>query len=82
MKKDVSEISLLFEELEKNIRFTMDRRNMHTQFIDKIIESVKNVTIFKVVIILVISALQILLIQKFFSSSKKIGLNPFYETGL
>jgi hypothetical protein len=82
MKKDVTEIAILFEDMENNIRFIMDRRNKHYQIIVDIIESVKNITGVKIIVVCIISLLQIFLIRKFFNNSKKIGLNPFYDSGL
>jgi hypothetical protein len=81
MKKDVSELTLMFEEMEKNIRFLMDRRSRHGMITSQIVESIKNITIFKVLVILVISGLQIYLIKRFYLGSRKVG-NPFYESGL
>jgi hypothetical protein len=81
MKKDVSEIALMFEEIEENVRFIMDRRNKHNMLTVDFIESIKHITIFKVVVIGLVSILQIWLIRRFYSSSKKVG-NPFYESGL
>ncbi len=82
MKKDLIELSTLFENLEKNIRFTMDRRNKHSDIVTHITNNVKNITLLKVFIVIIMSVLQIMLIKRFFGNSKKIGLNPFYDSGL
>ncbi len=82
MKKDLVELSTLFENLEKNIRFTMDRRNKHSDIVTHITNNVKNITLLKVFIVIIMSVLQIMLIKRFFGNSKKIGLNPFYDSGL
>ena len=82
MKKDLLEVSNLFENLEKNIRFIMDRRNKHADIVTQITNSVRNITVFKVFVVIIMSVIQILLIKRFFGNSKKIGLNPFYDSGL
>jgi hypothetical protein len=81
MKKDVTELSIMIEEIEKNVRFMMDRRSKHGDITSDIVASIKHITVFKVLVILVISGLQVMLIKKFYAGSKKIG-NPFYETGI
>jgi hypothetical protein len=81
MKKDVSELSLMIEEMEKNVRYIMDRRHKHNTITTEIVDSIRNITFLKVLVILIISILQALLIKKFYTGSKKIG-NPFYETGI
>jgi hypothetical protein len=80
MKRDVTELSLMFEEMEKNVRFTMDRRSKHNILTEGMIGSIKLITLLKVMFIIVISGVQVYLIQKFYGKSRRI--NPFYETGL
>ena len=82
MKRDLIELSTLFEELERNIRFTMDRRNKHSDIVTHITNNVRNITVFKVLVVIIMSVIQIMLIERFFGNSKKIGLNPFYDSGL
>ena len=81
MKKDVTEIALLFEDIEENVRFIMDRRNKHNILTSDFIESLKHITLFKVIVIVIVSLLQIWLIKRFYTNSKKVG-NPFYDSGL
>jgi hypothetical protein len=81
MKKDVTEIALLFEDIEQNVRFTMDRRNKHNTLATDFVESLKHITIFKVMVVLLISFLQVWLIKRFYTNSRKVG-NPFYESGI
>lgn len=81
MKDDVVAISETFEEIEKNIRFIMDRRNSHLTIINDIISAIRNMTFFKIAIIVIVSLMQIFLIKRFLGSGKKItygGQNPFY----
>jgi hypothetical protein len=81
MKRDVSEIAILFEEIEENVRFIMDRRNKHNSLTSDFMEALKHITIFKVVVIILVSLLQIWLIKRFYINSKKVG-NPYYDSGL
>ena len=79
MKSDVVAISDTFEEIEKNIRFIMDRRNSHTNIINDIISAIKQMTIFKIFIIIAVSLMQIFLIKNFLKGNKiAYGQNPFY----
>ena len=82
MKKDVSELSIMIEEMEKNVRFIMDRRTKHNIITTEIVDSIKNITFFKVLVILVISGLQVFLIKRFYLGSRKVTGNPFYEAGI
>ena len=70
IKRDVIEITSLFEEVEKNIRFTMDRRNKHSEVVSDIINSIRNITFAKVIVILVVSIFQVIFIQRFFGGRK------------
>jgi hypothetical protein len=81
MKNDVAEISLLFEEMENNVRFISDRRNKHNILTGEFVESIKHITVFKIVVIFFVSLLQIWLIKRFYINSRKVN-NPYYETGL
>lgn len=81
MKRDVVDISETFEEIEKNIRFVMDRRNSHTGIINDIISSIQQMTFFKIAIVVVVSLMQVFLIKRFLASGRKItygGQNEFY----
>ncbi len=71
MKKDVADITLMFEEMEKNIKFIMDRRNKHTMVINDIGSSIKHISYFKIVVVVLVSLLQVFLIGKFLGGSKK-----------
>jgi hypothetical protein len=71
MKKDVNDITLMFEEMEKNIKFIMDRRNKHTMVMNDIGSSIKHISYFKIIIVVLVSALQVFLISRFLGGSKK-----------
>lgn len=78
MKKDVTDITLMFEEMEKNIRFIMDRRNKHSLVINDIIQSIKRISYLKILVVIMVSLLQVFLIHKFFGNGNKSSL-PSYN---
>jgi hypothetical protein len=82
MKEEVTRVATMLETLEENVRFIMDRRNSHYDIIKDMTDGIKSITFTKIVIIVFISIVQIMLIGRFFKNSKKIGLNPFYDSGL
>jgi hypothetical protein len=75
MKKDVADISLMFEEMEKNIRFIMDRRNRHTLIIHDIGQSIRHISYFKILVVILVSLLQVFLIQRLFAGQKSSSMN-------
>lgn len=90
MYKNVTLIGYYFEEIEKNMKFYVERRETHSKskllklVITEIINTIQNITLFKVATIFTISLLQILLIRKFFGrsgkhTSKSIEGNPFKQ---
>jgi hypothetical protein len=82
MKNDVTKIATMLNTMEENVRFTMDRRNSHYNIIRDMTDNVKNITFVKIFSIVLVSGIQIWLISRFFKNSKRIGLNPFYDSGL
>ena len=82
MREEVTRVATMLETLEENVRFIMDRRNTHYDIIKDMTDGIKSITFTKIVIIVLISLLQITLIARFFKNSKKVGLNPFYDSGL
>lgn len=82
MKDEVTKIATMLTTIEENVRFTMDRRNSHYNIIRELTDNVKSVSFVKITCIVLISILQIWLIGRFFKNSKKVGLNPFYDSGL
>jgi ABC-type uncharacterized transport system permease subunit len=82
MKEEVTRIATMLETIEGNVRFTMDRRNTHYNLISDLTEGIKAITFFKVLSIIFVSIIQIMIIARFFKNSKKVGLNPFYDSGL
>ena len=80
MKSDVSKISEIFEDMEKNIRFIMDRRTKHTEVMQNIVGSIRNLSLFKIFLILCVSFIQVFLIKKFMGNSKVVSNNnPFFD---
>lgn len=75
MKKDVTQISLMFEEMEKNIKFIMDRRNKHTMVMNEIGSAIKHISYFKMIVVILVSLLQIFLISKFMGGGKKSSVS-------
>jgi hypothetical protein len=80
MKAEVNKISEVFEDLEKNIRFIMDRRTKHTEVMQNIVGSIRNLSLFKIFLILCVSFIQVFLIKKFMGNNK-VGsnINPFFD---
>lgn len=72
-------VSYLFEEIEKNLKFYVERRETHAKIITDIITTVRKMTVYKVMIIILLSAMQIYFIRKFFSN-KKVDLNIYSST--
>jgi hypothetical protein len=85
LKKDTNDISLLFEEIENNIRFTMDRKNKHNDILTDLITSIRHMSYLKILVIVLVSLLQVFLVKKFYggNSKKSAGYNPtnIYEMG-
>jgi len=81
LNDDVNRISSVFEDIEKNIRFVMDRRTKHAEVMDTIISSIRNLSFFKIFLICLVSFIQIFLIKKFMGTSKSVSNsnNPFFD---
>jgi len=80
LREDVNRISSVFEEIEKNIRFIMDRRTKHTEVMHTIINSIRNLSFFKIFLICLVSFIQIFLIKKFMGTGKSVtSNNPFFD---
>jgi hypothetical protein len=72
MRKDTEHMRDVMNTISANVKVLMERRNIHTGIITGIIDSLKSLTYLKVFIILLISILQIYLIQKFFGSGSQV----------
>jgi hypothetical protein len=85
MKKDMGDITLMFEEMETNVKFIMDRRNKHTQIVSEISSSIRHISYLKILVVILVSLLQVFLIHRFFGGAKKssvsYGNNLFEMSG-
>jgi len=71
LKKDTVEIASLLENIEQNTRFIMDRRNKHSEIISGITGHITNASYLKIFIVILISLLQVFLIQKFYGGNER-----------
>lgn len=68
----VTDIKNIFQELEKNYKFTNDRKSRHIHVLREIISSIKGLTFFKIAIVSALSVLQVFIIRKFFGPDKRV----------
>jgi hypothetical protein len=68
MYKNVTNVSYLFEEIEKNLKFYAERKETHATILKDAMNTVQKVNIYKISIIILISLLQIFFIKKLFKS--------------
>ena len=80
LNSDLMSISETFEDMEKNIRFIMDRRTKHNEVMHSIVDSIRNLSLFKIFLILCVSFIQVYLIKKFMGGDKVVhNNNPFFD---
>jgi len=79
MYKNVTIISLLFEEIDKNMKFFIERRETHSKILAHIISIVKSLSIYKIIVILLVSISQIYLITKLFKGRRVDIGDPFSD---
>ena len=72
-------VSLLFEEIERNMKFFIERRETHTKILLHIISIVRSLSVYKILVIIVVSISQIYLITKLFRGRRIDLNNPFSE---
>lgn len=53
----------------------MDRRTKHTEIMQNIVSSIRNLTLFKIFLILAVSFIQVFLIKKFMGDGKVYANN-------
>ena len=82
MKTDVTNITFMFEEMEKNIRFIMDRRSKHTIVIGEIVTSIRHISYLKILVVVLVSLLQVFLIHKFFGGKKSSSALGYPNTNV
>lgn len=79
MYKNVTTISLLFEEIDKNMKFFIERRETHSKILNHIISTVKSLSVYKIIVIIMVSISQIFLITKLFRGKRVDIGDPFYD---
>lgn len=79
MYKNVTIISLLFEEIDKNMKFFIERRETHSKILSHIISIVKSLSIYKIIVILLVSVSQIYLITNLFKRKRIDVGDPFND---
>ena len=77
MYKDITIVSLLFEEIERNLKFFIERRETHTKILMHIVSIVRSLSVYKIMVILLVSLSQIFLIMKLFRGKRIDIHNPF-----
>ena len=89
MNKNITDISLLFEQIEDQLKHLQTRKLAHNNsnlfynnlVISNLMDSIKQYTIYKLLIILCVSLFQIYIIRKYFEN-KKVDIkftNPFND---
>jgi len=76
--KNVTNVSYLFEEIEKYLKFYAERKGTHEKIIYDAINTINKANIYKILIIVLFSFLQIFLVKKLFKRrdySKKYNYN-------
>jgi len=79
MYKNVTIISLLFEEIDKNMKFFIERRETHSKILTHIISIVKSLSIYKIIVIILVSVSQIYLITNLFKGKRIDVVDPFND---
>ena len=79
MYKNITMVSLLFEEIERNMKFFIERRETHSKILLHIISIVRSLSVYKILVIIVVSISQIYLITKLFRGRRIDLNNPFSE---
>ena len=70
MYKNITVMSYLFEEIDKNMKYYIERRETHIKIISDIINTVKQMTIYKGGIILAIFIIQIIILRRLILKSR------------
>ena len=83
MVEEFKTVNTAFTEIENNARHINDKRFRNTKILRKIINSVENWTIIKIIIISLLSILQVFIIRKFFGPDKRLSkVKGAYSTEL
>lgn len=84
MKNEVKDMAIMLEEMETNLKFILDRRTVHHHRMAETAKSLQNISFAKVLGVLLITIMQILIIQRFFGNIQR-GKNNFtgsFEMGM
>ena len=73
IKNGVLDLEKLFNDVEKNLKFIVDRRNHHHAILKDVVGSIKRISAIKIIIIISLSIFQVFIITKFFGSDKRVS---------
>jgi hypothetical protein len=73
--KNITQVSYLFEEIEKNLNFYIERKDTHSKLINDIINLIQKLSFYKILIIILLAILQIYIIKHFFKLDKRIFIS-------
>jgi hypothetical protein len=79
MYKDLTVVSTLFEEIERNLKFYSQRKEIHSRIISEVIELIQKLAVYKIGIIFILSFVQVFIIQKFFNNCDKVNNSGKYQ---
>ena len=83
MMEGVNDLKTAFQEFEKNFKFIVDRRTRHTQILEEIIKSIKNLTLLKIAIVGILGIFQVAIIKRFFGPDKTVhSVKGAFKDGL
>jgi hypothetical protein len=71
MYKNVTVISYMFEEIERNLKFYAERKEIHSKIITEVVDLIQKLAVYKIGIIVLLAFLQVFIIQKFFKRNDK-----------
>lgn len=71
-------LSLLFEEIDKNLKFFIERKEIHSKIINHLVNVVKSLSIYKILAIILVGFSQIYMIIRLFKG-KRVNGNPFTD---
>ncbi len=73
--KNITQVSYLFEEIEKNLNFYIERKETHSKLINDIINLIQKLSFYKILIIFFLAILQIYIIKHFFKLDTRIFIS-------
>lgn len=80
---DTNEITKVFREIEKSLKYLVDRKYRHTTILKDIIKSIKNLTFLKIFVVGALSVFQVFVIQRFFGPDKRVSsVKGAFQDGL